>query len=182
MAARFGVGGDAFLQAFGLADVQHVAFGIHHAIDAGRIGQRLQIRRNARNADEGEFRDVRSSAFSLYNNRCHPGRVFAPVAGGEGRGARWMDHSQRIHLVSLPLALLMQGSAGNDTSGYGLVRSISTPADSAPGRACSFSTRTRAVFTRGSSKQSAAMRSAMVSARLIWPLATSPRIFLVMAP
>jgi hypothetical protein len=46
-------------------------------------------------------------------------------------------------------------------------RSISTPADSAPGSACSFSTRTRAVRTRTSSKQASAMRSASVSARLM---------------
>ena len=37
------VGGDALLQALGLADIEHVARRIQHAIDAGRVGQGLEI-------------------------------------------------------------------------------------------------------------------------------------------
>ena len=69
------------------------------------------------------------------------------------------------------------GARGRRQVLTGASRSISTPAASAPGSACSFSTRTRAWVTRLSSKQAAAIRSARVSARLMWPAATSPRIF-----
>ena len=43
MGAAQGIGADAFLQALGLADIQHIACRIHHAIDARRVGQGLEI-------------------------------------------------------------------------------------------------------------------------------------------
>ena len=50
--AGLGVGGDPLLEARRLADIEHVALGVQHAIDAGRIGQRLQIGRDALGAFE----------------------------------------------------------------------------------------------------------------------------------
>ena len=50
--AGLGVGRDTFLEALGLADVEDVALGIHHAIDARRVGKRLQIGGNPRHALE----------------------------------------------------------------------------------------------------------------------------------
>ena len=50
MARVLGVGRDALLQTRGLADIEHVALRVQHAIDAGPVGQRLHIRGDARGA------------------------------------------------------------------------------------------------------------------------------------
>ncbi len=57
MPACFGVGRHPLLQALGLADIKHIALRIEHAIDAGLIGQGLQIGGDARGPFE-RGRDV----------------------------------------------------------------------------------------------------------------------------
>ena len=55
MHAAAGIGGHALLQALGLADIQHIARRIQHAIDAGRVGQGLEIGGDALGALQGRF-------------------------------------------------------------------------------------------------------------------------------
>ena len=43
MAACFHIGGDAFLQALGLADIEDGSLRIQHPIDAGRVGKSSHI-------------------------------------------------------------------------------------------------------------------------------------------
>ena len=92
VAAGFGVGADALLQALGLADIEHVALGTQHAIDARRIRQRLQIGLNARGAFQG--RSFRFSSFGIVAHvpniilRCHPRRARARSARVRSRGPR----------------------------------------------------------------------------------------------
>ena len=57
--ARLGVGRDALFQARRLADIERLALGVQHAVNPGRIGQRLQIGGDALGAFERPLRVAR---------------------------------------------------------------------------------------------------------------------------
>jgi hypothetical protein len=59
MVRRLRIGGDAFLQAAGLADVKHLALGIEHAIDARRRAGLRGKPRSARRLSAALARSVR---------------------------------------------------------------------------------------------------------------------------
>ena len=67
-ARRRGIGRDALLQALGLADIEHVARRIQHAIDAGRVGQGLQIGRDAVGACQGRGKRSFGRRFLIHGN------------------------------------------------------------------------------------------------------------------
>ena len=110
--------GDALLQAARLADIEHVAGGIHHAVDAGRVGQPLDQRLD----DIGAGLAVGIACLG------------APVYRGEGH-VRALKRSGLDDDV-----VVLVNVAARQIAGYVLGRRVLLRDRRHPGRSCAHST------------------------------------------
>ena len=102
--AAVGVVGHALLQAARLADVEHVAGGIHHAVDARRVGQPLDQRLDDLGPD---------LAVGVAGMRGPVDRREGQVDAGRGRGLRLFDDAASSSSVSSPAMKPAMSSAAS---------------------------------------------------------------------